>query len=195
MAKENLSDEFLLEQICIHEDHPSLEQLFKRYFQPLCTFAFTFVRDHAIAEELVSDTFCTIWFNRLKLNLPEKTRPYLYKAVRNHALNHLKKNKQEYASLIEAEQIPHTGSNPDQILIFKEMWEEVNLLIDTLPEKKRIIFRMNRLEGLKYKEIAEILGLSVHTVQNHMVEAIKQLAENSKSSNLLLSAALLFILS
>jgi RNA polymerase sigma-70 factor (ECF subfamily) len=195
MHKNNVSDEYLLEQICAYSNDQSLEDLFNRYFQRLCTFSHTFVKDHAIAEELVADTFCTIWFNRANLNLPDKASPYLYKAVRNHSLNHLKKKKFDHTDLSHAETIPDKTLGPEQQLTFNDLLNEVNLLVDALPEKKRIIFRMNKMEGFKYKEIADILGISVHTVQNHMVEAVKILAENAPQNNLLFFALVFLTLS
>ncbi|MET3113679.1 RNA polymerase sigma-70 factor (ECF subfamily) [Pedobacter sp. CG_S7] len=195
MHKKDLSDKFLLEQIHLNGDNLSLKLLFNRYFQPLCRFAYPYVKNHSIAEELVSDTFCSIWFNRSKLNLPDKTRPYLYKAVRNHAINHLQKKKPLYTDLSYAENLPFTGSDPEEILSYNELLSEVNLLIDSLPERKKMIFRMSKMEGLKYKEIAEILGISSHTVQNHMVEAIKIMAEKAHQHSRLFLAFSLLILS
>lgn len=195
MHKNNVNDEYLLEQICVYSDDQSLEYLFDRYFQRLCTFSHTFVKDHAIAEELVADTFCTIWFNRANLNVPDKARPYLYTAVRNHSLNHLKKKRVEHIDISYAETMPDNNLGPEQLLTFNDLLKEVNLLVDALPEKKRIIFRMNKIEGFRYKEIADILGISVHTVQNHMVEAVKMLAENAPQNNLLFLALVFLTLS
>lgn len=195
MHKNNVSDEYLLEQICVYNDDQCLEDLFSRYFQQLCTFSNTFVKDYAIAEELVADTFCSIWFNRRNLNVPDKARPYLYKAIRNHSLNYLKKKRIDHTDLSYAETIPDQTLGPEQQLAFNDLLKEVNSLIDALPEKKRIIFRMNKMEGFKYKEIADILGISVHTVQNHMVEAIKMLAENAPQNNLLFLALIVLTLS
>ena len=152
----------------------SLEELYKRYYHDLCDFAVRFVDDSHLAEEVVSDVFVNIWIKRETLNFDDNVKPYLYVATRNQSLNFIRKEKKLHIDLdeVSGSDIPTSYSTTDNFS-FKELEKEIEELIKKLPEQRQLIFTLNRFEGLKYKEIADILGISPNTVQNQMVEAVK----------------------
>jgi len=171
------SDEDLFQ--CIkREDAKALKILFERYYSPLCHFAFKFVQEVHLAEEVVSDVFLALWLKKQTIEIRLNLRAYLYTAVRNQSLNYVKKNKILFEDI---ETVLHENNtsdlNADRIVLDEEMKGDVDAILQRLPEKRQLIFRMNRIDGFSYKEIAEILSISIHTVQNQMVAAVKFLTD------------------
>jgi len=171
-----LKDEELLEHLASGNEK-ALEALYSRYYHRLCDFAFKFLQNVPLTEEVVSDVFMNLWLKRSILNIQTELKPYLFMATRNQAYNTLKKErgKHEDIAKITASHTPHSPSTINDIG-YKELEKELEELINALPEQRQLIFRLNRFEGLRYKEIAEILSISPHTVQNQMVKAIEFMA-------------------
>jgi RNA polymerase sigma factor, sigma-70 family/RNA polymerase sigma-70 factor, Bacteroides expansion family 1 len=159
------------------DDSKALRILFERYFAALCHFASKFVKNSDLAEESVSDVFLNVWLKRERIEIKTNLKTYLYVAVRNQSLNYLKKNKKYLENLEIADREEKISDlNADRFIQYEEFKEDIDSLLRQLPEKRQMVFRMNRLDGLSYKEIAEILSISVNTVQNQMVEAVKFLS-------------------
>ncbi|MEQ8364750.1 MAG: RNA polymerase sigma-70 factor [Cyclobacteriaceae bacterium] len=153
------------------------EIIFKDLFKPLCGFAIKYIGDLDEAKNVVHEAFIAVW--QKFETLPEDTnyKSYLYTAVRNRSLNYLRDQKRH----VTLEGIPEEGvSGGDSDLEVKELEREIELAINTLPEKCRMVFEMSRFEGLKYAEIAEKMNISVKTVEAQMSKALsvmkKQLA-------------------
>lgn len=177
MRKEStIEDRKLLEQIK-NDDVYALKTLFAKYYSPLCFFAFQFVKNSDISEEVVSDVFLNIWLKRGKIEITYTLRSYLYTAVRNTSLNYLKQNHLHFDEIELIEEFKTISNiSADEQIVISDLQEGIENLISKLPKKRQIIFRMNRLDGLSYKEIAEILNISINTVQNQMVKAAQFIA-------------------
>jgi len=160
-------------------DQGALEELFEKYYYRLCDFAFQYVHSVDLTEEVVSDVFLNIWQKRSALTISGNFKAYLFTAVRNRALNYVKSQKQPMDSL---EDVPRQAAQkqyrPDEELQFKEFSNRMEALLNTLPPRRRRIFKLSRLEGFTYPQIADMLSISVRTVQNQMVQAVKQLASS-----------------
>lgn len=153
---------------------PAFEMLFKTYYQSLCRYAATYLKDPDEAEEIVQAAFIGIWEKRASISIETSIKSYLYRTVRNSCLNELKHEqvKQKYlASLLLEEE--KTTVPADQEAIHVELEEKIRQAIGRLPEQCRLIFTMSRFEELKYQEIADQLNLSVKTVENQMGKALK----------------------
>ena len=170
------SDEELFQCIKNGDVH-ALKILFEKYYSPLCHFAFKFVKSKDYAEEVVSDVFLNIWLKKEKIQIRTNLKTYLYTAVRNQSINHLRQ-RDIYFEDIETADSENAISDlyADKHMTYQELEDNIEDLLKQLPEKRQIIFRMYRVDGLNYKEIAEILSISVHTVQNQMVAAVKFLS-------------------
>lgn len=136
------------------------------------------VRERAIAEELVQDVFVELWDRRATLQFSESFRAYLLRAARNRALNHIRHAHVEARAepWIESPSPPSPGAFDD--MMEREIDRAVASAIDRLPDRCRQIFRMSRLDGLKYREIADILDISVKGVEAQMGKALKLLRED-----------------
>ncbi len=162
-------------------NNKALKVLFERYFVRLCEFSEFYVKNLTLAEEVVADVFLNIWISRNKLKIKTSLKGYLYTSVRNRSLNYVlkeKRNTENIKELTLKNNLPPIDNSPFVELSLMELENAIESLIQKLPPKRQLIFRMNRLYGLKYKEIAELLSISVNTVQNHMVKAIEYMTKH-----------------
>jgi RNA polymerase sigma-19 factor, ECF subfamily len=166
-------------------DEKAFEKLYNEYYESLCHFAQRFVCDLDTSREIVQDVFVRIWEKRSTLLGEDSLKSYLYKSVRNKCLDYLKHSKVEYEfekMRIREDQDSGSGSfstedHPLSGLITEELRNAIRCAIGNLPEKCKEIFELSRFEGLKYREIAEELKISVKTVETQMYRAIKSLKE------------------
>jgi len=169
----DLNDEELFKQIRNNNSN-ALKLLFTRYYENLCYFAFSFVKDQQISKEVVSDIFINIWEKRKKIIITNKVKTYLYTAVKNQSLNYLRKNRIQFESLDAVDRIMlKMNAGADDQLNYEELKNLIDHLIDQLPEKRKLIFQMNKFDELSYQEIANILSISISTVRNQMMKAVK----------------------
>ncbi|MBW6535581.1 MAG: RNA polymerase sigma-70 factor [Mariniphaga sp.] len=158
-------------------DEKAFEVLFRRYYPHLCLYATQILKNPSAAEEIVQELFVHIWERRTETEIETSLKNYLFRAVKNHCLNYIKHNqiKREYSQKILAEN-EHFSTEYDfesQTELFRKIEESIS----ALPEKRQEIFRLSRQKGLKYREIAERMNISIKTVETQMGLAIKTLRE------------------
>lgn len=157
-------------------DLESFEKLFFSFYSELLRYAGSLVQKNEIAEEVVQDVFYNVWKNRESIRITQSWKSYLYRSVYNNSMMHLRKKRREFN--IEDKLLPEkeeNSANPFQELEFKEVSTVVSNTIAKLPERTREIFLLNRQEGLKYREIADQLSISLKTVEANMGKALKAL--------------------
>ncbi len=159
-----------LNNISIH----NFEILFKEYYNELCLFALRYTKSEEGAEEVVQDVFAKIWEKRTFINIKISIKSYLYISVRNKCLQQLNHEKivRKYKQQIDKRSKYETAS-PYDSLVYEETIEVFNDALSTLPENCIKIFKLSRFEGLKYKEIAEKLKVSIKTVEANISKALK----------------------
>jgi RNA polymerase sigma-70 factor (ECF subfamily) len=161
-------------------DKQGFELLFKTYYAPLCVFARKYIKDTDDCEEVVQGFFLKLWDKRDTIEINTSVKSYLYSSVRNRSLNYIKhqKIKQEYHSEI----ISTTSEIDPMVNGFMEIGliEKIDRTIAMLPPRRREIFLMSREQGLKYREIADQLGISIKTVETQMGHALKDLRDKLK---------------
>ncbi len=175
-----------------NSDEKAFEILFRLYYQPLKSYATNIIEDNELAEGIVQEVFINLWENRNKL---ENTAPkaYLYQLVKNRALNKIRhqKVKNKYT-----EEILHTENEwIDEELDHEDLVAKIYMSIDKLPAQCKKVFIMSRMHGLKHKEIAEDLNISIKTVKNQVGKALKILRKDLNGINITLIISLLKILS
>jgi RNA polymerase sigma-70 factor, ECF subfamily len=153
--------------------------LFRFYYSGLCSYLRTIIREREVIEEIVQGLFVYIWENRKTFSPKGNIKSYLFKAVRNRAINHIR-NTNSRLNLTDEIKILYSADSND----IEEQYDsiELNRLISNsvtlLPEKCREIFTLIKFNGLSYKETAEILNLSVKTIETQMGRALKKLKES-----------------
>lgn len=167
------------------QHHQRFESIFGELYAPLCSYAFTIVQDTDICEDIVQEVFTRIWASRKDLLLQDNIRFYLFSAVRNNCITHLRHLKtgrttpwDEKALAADLHVAPNEITDKGQY----EQW--LMEAIDLLPEKCREVFVLSRISHLKYKEIADVLGISAKTVENHLGKALKLIREFLKKKDI-----------
>ncbi|SHE47856.1 RNA polymerase sigma-70 factor, ECF subfamily [Fodinibius roseus] len=173
------SESLLLKKIREGDEY-AFEIAFLKYYTPLCKYIWKYVRSESLAEEIIQEVFATVWETRFNLDPGGHLRGLLYEMARNKALDYIKHQKIVDQYIAEAKQerteTPHTTINfneSSKIPFVDEAREAVN----DLPPRARQIYKLNREEGLTYKEIAGYLDISVKTVESHMRRVLKILRE------------------
>lgn len=163
-------------------DEKAFRQLFNHFASPLTRFAFSITQDKEAALEMMDEVFVKVWKNRSKLPDITNLKTYLYTSIKNASLNYLsQKARVHHNEFFDLDNLPFVDhQSPEQMLIAKEIFKKISNAVDSLPPKCRIIFRLVREDGLKYREVAEILNISVKTVDAQMVIAVKKISEKVK---------------
>jgi len=160
-------------------DLSSYEVIFKKYYKELFRFAFTYVRDSSIAEEMAQEVFLYIWEKRHQIEIQTTLKTYLYSAVKNKCLNYIKLELPKQQSMADVSEVMlsvTTGRKDEGEN--EQLKKYIQRAIDALPKKCRKIFLLSRNAGMTYEEIAEELNLSKKTVENQMGIALKKLRES-----------------
>ena len=160
-------------------DLSSYEVIFKKYYKELHRFAFTYVRDSSIAEEMSQEVFLYMWEKRKKIQIQTTLKTYLYSAVKNKCLNYIKLELPKQQSMADISEVMLSVSFSKKDEGENEQLKRyIQKAIDALPKKCRRIFLLSRNAGMTYEEIAEELNLSKKTVENQMGIALKKLRES-----------------
>ena len=147
------------------------EYLMNAYYNQLCAYALGLTKDKFKAEDIVQNVFFKVWKKRKKLSEINSIKNFLYKSVYNEFIDEFRKNKN--LTLMDEDHIKHLNTivdeiNPNELT---RLIDIVKMEIDNLPPKCRTIFKLAKLEGLTYREIAEYQSISLRTVENHMAKA------------------------
>lgn len=167
-------------------DEESLRRIFELYYEKLCLYAETLVKDQQVAEDIVEELFIRLWENAQRIHITTSFNNYLYRSTYNNCLKYIQKSKLEKkaftAYVYQDKEIIGWGTsdNPFATLVSRELEEEARRVVDSLPEKCREIFILSRYENLSYPEIAEKLKITLGTVKTQMSRAFRKLREELK---------------
>lgn len=128
-----------------------------------------------MAEDIAQDTFIKLWENRDRIDL-KTVKSYLYTIAGNLAINQLKREQLKYKFMNQVEKRKNE-MDPEYMMLMKEYQEKLERVLGDIPEGSREVFLMNRIEGLKYKEIGERLGIGVKAIEKRMSKALKIIRE------------------
>ena len=159
--------------------------MFKQYFKSLCIHAMSFVKDEDVAKDIVHDVFLNMWNHRSSIDFSQPMLPYLYSLTRNRSFNyidHLKVKDRHVQNELTFGSICYDTDNAGHEELIRQVMER----IDQLPEKCAQVMRLCFIDCKKYKEIAEILGISVNTVKTHITTGLKVLRDEFPASMLTL---------
>jgi len=169
----------LLSAIELNKDQAAYRELFLLLHGRLRQFAYSILKSGEEAEELVSDIFIRIWQKKEQLNTIEAPLFYFYTTAKNLALNRLSKQKKQLVHSPEnwLAQMNSIYFDPEQLMITEEMVRQIKKAVNDLPPRCRLIFKLIKEDGLKYKETADLLHLSVKTVEAQMAIALRRIAK------------------
>jgi RNA polymerase sigma-70 factor (family 1) len=169
----------LLQKVALG-DQLAFRELYHTFHKRLHYFAFALVKTKEAAEEIVEDVFIRLWNQRSTVTEINNLKIYLYTATKNTALNYLSRKARE--SIVEPFDnidisLQETGVSPEQIMITAEIYQKIRQAVDALPPRCKMIFKLIREDGLRYKEVSEILNISINTIDAQMAIAIQRITE------------------
>ena len=153
----------------------NFQDLFRQHHRELCNMAYNLVNDSDAAKDIVQEVFAKLWAGRDHHDLDGPIKHYLFKATAHTAYNHLRFQKKILRlrdHVTDDTLHAHPGTERVE---FTELEHHVRLAIDNLPPQCKTIYMLNRQEGMKYQEIADVLRLSPKTVENQMGIALEKL--------------------
>jgi len=157
-------------------DQNQFRNVFDQYFEAIRNYIYFLCSNADLAEDIAQDSFVKLWDNKDSIVM-STVKSYLYTIARNLTFNQVKRNKLKYNFLAQTE-LGTENESPEFALEQKEFKEKLERVIASIPDGNREVFLMNRIEGMKYQEIADRLGLSVKAVEKRMSKALKIIREN-----------------
>ncbi len=158
----------------------SFEELFRFYSPRMRRYAIHFLRDEEEANDLIQDVFMQLWSKREELNEEKNIIAFLFTILKNKCLNTLKKRIIEdkfrlHQCTFETERLYDLSltQNTDFKSMESQLHSEIESLIDTLPEKCGMVFRLKWIEGKKIKEIAQLMNISMTMVDKHLAKGME----------------------
>ncbi len=168
------------------DDKKAFKFLFESYYNRIVAYIFTYTHDKMKAEDIVQQVFINLWEDRQKLETVRSIKPYLYKIAYFRYIDSIKNDKKRNKLLDDVWQHAlNERINDDQEFLDQRI-EKLKEVIDSLPAKCKEIIILNKINGIKYKEIAEELGISIKTVENQMATAFKKIRKAFKEDPLFL---------
>ena len=158
------------------EDRKAFKEVFDHFFNPLSAFGYRYIHDKPAVEDLVQDTFITLWEKRKDFDHLIALKSFLYTSVRNKCLNHLKhqavEKKHESSLVYELESDQYFTDHVIEEEVFNQLFAEIRLLPEAAQEI--MVLAMN---GLKNQEIADELKISINTVKTQKKIAYSKIKE------------------
>ena len=179
MKESNLNIQDLQQRIAVYEDETAYKQLFFHLFPSLQNFAYSIVKSREQAEEVASDIFINIWMKRASLLKIDNLKLYLFVSVKNASLKKLNQERKRGESLLfdelAVEFISDYG-NPEESMVCSETERKIRSAIRGLPPRCQLIYKLAKEENMRYKDISQLLDLSVKTIDNQLAIAVKRIA-------------------
>ncbi len=166
-----LDDLFILKKVK-EGDIKAFEQLFRFYYTPLCLYASGITGRRDVAEEIIQELFYKLWKERASWQIFHSVKSYLYGAVRNQSLQYCEQEavRAQYRDHISALPEESPEASPLEELENRELEQAIERTLNGLPERRKKIFQMHRWQGMKYKDIADALAISIKTVEAEMTK-------------------------
>jgi RNA polymerase sigma-70 factor (ECF subfamily) len=165
-------------------DEEAFTQVFYYYEPRIFPFILKMTDSPALAREVVQEVFLTLWLKRETAAGIDHPRSYIFRMAANKTANWLKKESRK----VRMEQKAVAGfteehNTVEENMEFRELQNIVNQAVEQLPPQQKLIYKLNRQEGLKNDEIAQQLNLSEKTVKNHLTEALRSIKEHLQTSS------------
>ncbi len=172
-----------MRRLCLNDSQEAFHSLYVHYYPRLKLFLDLFLKTDRYSDDIIADTFLKIW-DRRKLLLPVRNfDAYIFRTARNQAVSLLRKEMPVSLSEVDGKEEFIDGEDIGTRLENRDLFSKIEETVQALPPRTRQVFEMIRLNKLKYKEVASILGISEKTVEWHMTSAIHAIRETIRKEN------------
>ncbi|HMG07590.1 MAG TPA: RNA polymerase sigma-70 factor [Mucilaginibacter sp.] len=173
---------FLIKLIAENKDNEACKYLWDQYYEVLIKFAVAYLKSKELAEEVVADVLYQVWSTKHHLENIQHLRVYLFTAVRNRCYTQLSKKKREQSLFVntgELHEDSHIDFNvdPEKQMITGELSKFIKEIVEDLPPRCKQIYKLIREEGLRNKDVAVQLGISINTIDVQLAIALKKITK------------------
>ena len=181
---DNIEDNILIARIQ-NDDKDAFKALYKKYSKRLYNFSLRYFRNNKEeAEDLVQSIFIKMWFNRKSNAKIKDIKSYLFTSASNYIINYIKKQAIQSKYIMNDTFLGHFYSEGTYDKVYlSDLEKSLDSIVKTLPLMQQKVFRLSRIELLSHEEIAEKLGISLRTVENHIYRALKVIKKNLEKHN------------
>lgn len=157
----------------------AFDEIYRKYSKHLYKFSFSIIKSHEEAENIIQDVFLNLWLNRNRIEKCASLKYYILTMTYNSAIAVIRKRAKEadYVEYVKSLQNPQYEEEEDLKYEYDELEKKLDQIVKILPERQREIYRLHKIEGLKYSEIAQKLNISTNTIETHMSRALKTIKE------------------
>ncbi|GGN07143.1 DNA-directed RNA polymerase sigma-70 factor [Dyadobacter beijingensis] len=181
MAKKDVDIENVILLLSSKADETAYTTLFDLYKHKLYGYLLSLTGSGMLAEDIVQDVFIKIWTDRENLAEVRNFDSYLFRMSKNHAINHFRKMSQETLIISEIFKAEPSQNSTDDSIALQETERLLEAAIEKLPAQQKTVYKLSRHQGLSHEEIADMLKISVHTVRNHIVQAMAAIRTHLRS--------------
>lgn len=181
-----ITDEQLFQEISKGK-YKAMEILFDKYYNRLCNYGLLFEKDLPIVEEKIADVFILLWNNRYNLNNINNPKSYIYVIVKNRLKKSIKADSKhssfdeiQHHNKLVSPSVEQEIINEEELAINQQIILEI---MDGMPKQTRKVFELSRVEGYKYREISELMNISIRTVESHIAIALRYVSKQLSSYN------------
>jgi RNA polymerase sigma-70 factor (family 1) len=170
--------QYLQTRISRFDDQLAYKELFTGLYPSLIQFVSGIIKSRQSAEEIVSDLFMKIWEKRKTLEEIHNLRVYCFVSARHLSINQLEKQKRQHHADINdyKSRLVHNAPDPEECMISAEMLRRIQEIVEELPPRCKLSFKLVKEYGFKYREAAEILQISEKTIENQLSIALKKIS-------------------
>lgn len=176
-AENEINWNALLRKVSLERDADAFKQIFKFFYDDLHYFGRAILHDPTLAEDIVNDIMLSIWQDQGQYLKIQNLKTYLFRAVKNKALN-LHAHQLVKATYLKAYDYQQAQPSPEEQYISREIHDNLNKLIDTLPPKTKMAFVLVKDNACSYKEAAAIMEVSTNTIDRHIQIALQRLKQH-----------------
>lgn len=162
-------------------DGSALRQLFDLYYKTLSIYIVQFTNNMEDAEDIAQSTFVKLWEKRNKINITTSLKSYLFRSAYNSYMDQIRKEKRKDLMIAELKYQALTATIDEDSSKEEERVNKIKEVVNDLPDKCKEILLLSKSEGLKYKEIAERLGISIKTVESQIRIAFQKIRKTFES--------------
>jgi RNA polymerase sigma-70 factor, ECF subfamily len=156
----------------------AFDELYRKYSKRLFKFSYSILKTTEDAENIIQDVFLNLWLNREKVEKSTSVKYYIFAIAHNSAISIIRKRIKETVYIEHVKSLQNLIQEPVDLKVeYNELNKILEGIINSLPNQQKKVFLLNRIEELKYREIAEKLNISINTVENHMSRALKNIRE------------------
>lgn len=171
-------------QIAVYEDQSAYKTLFFILFPSLQNFAFSIIRSRVLAEEIASDMLLEVWIRRQKLMDIDNLKLYLFAGTKHAAINKLKQENRHSKFSLANLQVEFISdyATPEESTELHELQSHIARAVKELPPACQLIYKLAKEDRLKYKDIAQLLDLSIKTIDHQLSIALKKIGTSLRFS-------------